>query len=424
MIKTSKLLLLLFSILFIQTGWSQDQQFVYENKIYLPQIKTVQCYNTNKEQSLPIITLNSNEQLLFSFDELNSGSKDYWYTIEHCTSDWKSSRLSPLDYLQGLPNDRITQYEYSFNTLQKFTNYQLKFPNEQIKPKIAGNYLLKVYLNCDLQNPAISQRFYVVNNEVSVTAEIQPSPQVANRFKNQKINFSIFHRTPIQNPYTDLKAIVMQNEMPGTAIVNAKPTFIRQGSFVYNDLNTNDFPGGNEFRKFDIRSLRYKAEHVSDIFRDTTNNVILFHDLPGKAIKFTNVIDENGRFYIRNQEGRNDITDSDYAQVHFTLNAEKPSNQGEAYVVGRFNNYMLNEQSRLSYDEPSKRFYSNIKLKQGLYDYKYVWLDKSTGKTDYTAFEGSFFETENSYQIFVYYRRPGGRWEELVGFTNINSQRR
>ncbi|MNR06344.1 hypothetical protein D3C85_1224130 [compost metagenome] len=123
-------------------------------------------------------------------------------------------------------------------------------------------------------------------------------------------------------------------------------------------------------------------------------------------------------------EGRDPNTDSDYANVQFSLNASPPGAGGDAYVVGRFNNYVLNEASKLSYEPSRRRFYKNIKLKQGLYDYKYVWLDKQSGKTDQSLFEGSFFETENTYQVFVYYRRPGSRWEELIGFVNVNTTKR
>lgn len=423
MIKSGGLFFLL--LLSMQIAVAQDRQFVYDNKVYLPEIRTVQCYNTQKEQSLPVIALNSNEQLYFSFDNLEGGAKIYSYTIEQCTSDWKPSRLSPLDYLDGLSEDRITEYKYSFSTLQKYTNYSLVLPNSQIKPKISGNYLLKVYEEGNPQQAVVSQRFYVVSKQVTVGINITASQQVSQRQSNQKIDFTIAHTTPIQNPSLDLKAVVMQNGIPQTAILNSNPTFIRPGSLVYNDLNSNDFPGGNEFRKFDTRSFRYKAENVQEIIReDTAINVTLFTDINGNAAKFTNRFDENGNFFIRNTEGRDPNTDSDYANVQFSLNASPPNGAGDAYVVGRFNNYVLNEASKLTYEPTRRRFYKNIKLKQGLYDYKYVWLDKQSGKTDQSVFEGTFFETENTYQVFVYYRRPGSRWEELIGFSNVNTTKR
>jgi hypothetical protein len=421
MIKAGYILVLCFSV---QIAVAQNQQFVYDNKVYQPNIKTVQCYNAQKEQSIPVITLKSNEQLLFSFDDLNGSSKNYWYTVEHCTSDWKSSRLSALDYLESLSEDRITDFKYSFGTLQKYTHYRLSLPNSQIKPKISGNYLLKVYEEGNQQKPVISQRFYVAEQVVNIGIDVVASSQVSLRFSNQKVNFTIFHKAPIQNPYTDLKAVVMQNGNPQTAILNTRPQFIKPGSLVYNELNSNDFPAGNEFRKFDIRSLRFKAENVQDIIRDTAVNVILFQDVNTNKARYSNLVDENGSFFIRNQDGRDDGTESDYANVAFTLNAVPPTTSGDAYVVGRFNDYQISEVSKLHFDSSRKRFYTNIKLKQGLYDYKYVWLNKETNKIDQLIFEGSFFETGNTYQVFAYYKRPGSRWEELIGYSDINTLKR
>jgi hypothetical protein len=215
----------------------------------------------------------------------------------------------------------------------------------------------------------------------------------------------------------------MQNGIPQTAITNTKPNFIQQKSLVYNELNANEFWAGNEFRKFDTRSFRYKAAHVQDFFRDSSINVILFTDQANKSTKYSNQFDENGNFFIRNQDGRDNITDSDYANVLFTLSASPPTAKGNAYVLGRFNNYSLNEDSKLIYDQNRGKFFGNIKLKQGLYDFKYVWVDENGTYND-TVFEGSFFEAENNYQILVYYRKPGARWDELIGFNQLNSIRR
>ena len=397
-------------------------QFVYDNKVYQTQIKTVQCYNTQKEQSLPVIALKSTEQLLFSFDDLRGASRNYWYTIEHCTHDWQPSGISVLDYVEGASEDRIIDYAYSSKTLQKFTHYSLTLPNEQIKPKISGNYLLKVYEDGDINKPVCSQRFYITDKQVNVSAEVTPSTDVALRFTNQKVNFTLSHQITIQNPYRDLKIVLMQNGDPLTAKLNTKPTYVKPGALVYNEISSNDFSGGNEFRKFDFRSFRYKAAHVQDVSNDSINHVILFPDQNRNAAKYTLESDDNGSFFIRNQDNRDNDTDSDYSLVQFTLNAGAGGNtDGDVYVIGRFNNFTLTEENKLVYDAGKKKFQLSLYLKQGVYDYQYAWKDRSTGKADISLFEGSFFETENNYQAFVYYRKPGSRWDELIGYQTLST---
>ena len=409
-------------ILLILISLETFAQTPYDDNVFNAHIKSVEFYNSKKEGSFPIITLQSGEQALLAFDDLRGGRRNYYYTIEHCDSKWNSSNISTAEYLQSFTDDQLTDYSYSTNTIQKYTHYELKLPNNNIAPKISGNYILKVYEDGDQRNMILTRRLYVVNSKVAVAGDIVSSNDPSLRTTNQKINFQVnYAGLTVQNPNTDIKVFLMQNARSETGVWNTTPSGIRGTQLVYNDVNTNDFPGRNEFRHFDTRSLKLNSDRVSHIYHDTAFTVVLLgdplRDQPNHSFQY----DNNGNFFILNQDGTDPRRDADYTHVYFSLAANKTDKEGTAYIVGKFNDYKIDDRSKMDYEPIKGRFFTNLFLKQGVYDYEYVWVDRSTNKPDDIPIEGTHFETENDYELLVYYRPPTARWEELVGYRLLNT---
>lgn len=427
------LLLVLFSVVTLETVNAQrssrnrrhtperspQQELIYDNKNYLPVIRSVQFHPLSKESSLPVYYLGDEEALTLSFDDLRADIRNYYFSIEHCTADWKSSNLSPLEYVAGFNEDRIQHYYSSVNTKQPYTHYEITFPSAQIKPTRSGNYLLKVYEDADKKRLVLTRKFYVVQPIFGINVQRVPSSNNALRTTNQKINITLETTGySITNPYQQLNVVVLQNGRPDVHQILKQPSFVGQNEIRYHDLNTLDFPGGNEFRFLDIRSLRLAAEGVANIERDTLTQVTLMQDVNLSKLAYGNLYDENGAFFIRNNDREHAIEEADYAWVHFSLKDEliQEASKIKVYVVGAFNNYQRMEENELQYDALTHEWKGKLFLKQGLYDYEYIAVNKQTGALYPQYFSGNFYQTDNQYHIFVYLRRAGTTWDEIWGY--------
>jgi hypothetical protein len=412
------LLLLLF------TAVNTFAQNPYTNNVFNHAIKSIEFYNTSKVGSFPVINLNTAEQFLLAFDDLRGGYRNYYYTLEHCDHKWNSSNLSTGFYMQSYQDDRILDYFYSTNTMRKYTHYELKFPNENIKPKISGNYILKVYEDGDQNKMILTRRFSVLGNRVAVAADVVTPNLVQLRQTGQKVNVQInYGGLLVQNPNSDMRVVVMQNERPETAQINIPPTYVRNGQLIYNDININNFAGRNEFRRFDTRTLKLNSQRIARIYRDTAYSVVLLTEPVRNNPDYLFEFDNDGRFFILNQDGNDARRDGDYTYVYFTLGGNNLPTQGTIHIVGKFNDYRIDARSKMDYDPEVRKYVIKQFLKQGVYDYEYIWVD-NTGKADDVPIEGTHFETENEYQVLVYYRPPSARWDELVGYRLLSTAKK
>lgn len=406
------------------SGYSGGNEFYYENAVYKEDIKTVQLFREGFELSNPLLYLGEDANLLLKFDDLSGKVKDYYYTIIHCDAGWNESMLIQNDYLEGFTEYPVDDYAMSFNTTFKYVNYRLQIPNENIQLKLSGNYVVLVYEDNDKENLVLTRRFSVVEDLTRVEATVRRATLDAFKGENHEIDFSVYHESyMIDNPLQDVKVVITQNNRWDNAKTGLKPLFIREDVLIYDYNQENVFKAGNEFRYFDIRSLKNFGEGVFSIdFLRPYYHYTLNPSEPRAGKRYFPDQEMNGDFAIESQDRIVDDYDleCDYVFVHFLLNLESILTGGTINVFGALSNWNANKSNEMSWNFEKGCYELTLLLKQGYYNYQYAWVEDGSWVADLVNIEGSYWETNNDYQVFVYHRGTNSRYDRLIGYEQVS----
>ena len=421
-----KLYLLFITLIIISLSEanSQKRSYYYEDAVYSENIKTVLFFRSGFELSLPVLDLGEETPLLLKFDDISGTVKNYFYTIIHCDASWNESYVRQNEYLEGFTDNPITDFANSFNTTFRYVNYLLTIPNEKVKPKLSGNYVILVYEGTR-ENVVFTRRFHVVEQKVRIEGSVRRGTLDAFKGENHEVDFSIFHPgLRINDPQQEIKVVITQNDRWDNSIRDLKPLFIRNGELVYDYNRENVFKAGNEFRYFDIRTIKQLREGVekTSFFRPYYH-VDLWPGEIRSSKKFFSYKEMNGKFVVESQDRVNDYdVECDYFFTHFGLGMDAPLMGGTVNVFGALTGWNANKSNEMTWNFNTHRYELTLLLKQGYYNYLYVYVPEGSKMADYTNLEGSYWETENDYQIYVYFHETGSRYDRLIGYRQFNSQ--
>jgi len=400
-----------------------DNNFLrYTNHIYRENIKTPELFREGAELTYPVIELNSSDKLKLCFDDLDSGTRNYWYRLIHCDAGWQPSDLNYSDYMDGFEYNKIYDYKFSFNTFCKYTHYFVSVPNEDVRPKISGNYIIEVFEDYNPDNIVLTRRFSVVEYKLGIDAEVKRATLIDLKKSHQEIDFNVRKDASITDPYGEIKVVLVQNNRWDNAVSGLKPSLIKDQTLIYDFDEDNNFPGGSEYRHFNTNNVRFQSEHIkSIIYEDPYYHYYLENDnrRPYKIYSYHE--DINGKFMVDVEQGDDKDIEADYVYVTFNLSYDAPVVNGNIYVSGAFTGWNFGNENRMKYKFEEKAYQLTLFLKQGYYNYEYVFVKDGSTKGDNTIIEGSHYETENDYFIYIYFHDINIRYDKLIGFKVVNS---
>ena len=398
---------------------------LFEDRTYSPTVRTVQFFKKGFELAPPVLDLAGQEPLVLRWDDLQGNTENLSYTIVHCSAGWQASDLTTSQYIEGSPFDAVPPPSASFNTLQSFLEYELEVPNALMRPTVSGNYVLKIFRGSDEEDLVLTRRFLVFEQRVQIEARMLASRDVELRNTTQHIDVTLrYPGIALQDPFGDLKVVVLQNMRWDDARTDLKPKFIRDRELVYDLPPQTLFQGGNEWRNYDLKDLRYATMRIASInpgpllyevelLPDASRAIMVYFDQP----------DLNGQLLVRNDDVDGDPLGADYNPIHFTLPMREPLLGGELYVYGGLSDMQCNEAFRMTWNAERKYYELTALVKQGFVDYCFAWLPAGSTVPDLTRLEGSHFQTENDYVVLTYVRDHTLRCERLMGVRFINTRR-
>ena len=385
-------------------------------------IKTVLLFRENAPMTIPVINLNSGEKLELHFDDLSGEQRIFSYTLIHCDAQWEPSHLEPQEYLDGFGSGVIEKVTASFNTTCDYFHHSLVFPSEEASPRISGNYSIVVYPSHDPENVVLIRQFYVAEPLVTLEAEIR-QPTGDKYYTGQEIECRILYPGySIADPSGDIRVLIRQNGNPQTERSIHKPWFVGPEKLEYGGNGSIVFDGGNEFRYFDSKSMKYAAEHISHIdFQNPWYHVFLKPDEPRTYDPYFTQPELNGNYYVETENSQDRHTEADYVYVHFQMPAQLPYTDADIFIFGALSDWSTGDAFRMSYNASLRCYEKALLLKQGFYNYLYAYLQTGSLVPDMGYLEGNHYETENEYTFLVYHSDPAWDYDRLIAVHQIRS---
>ncbi len=422
--KIIKILLLPFFFLLASLAKADDKP-IYKDYSADSKIKTAKFCLNGLMLSEPILSLKGGDALQLTFDDLSDDIRSFNYSVQLCNYDWTlNTELSPFEYLKGFQENQLLTYQKSFNTAVPYVHYSVNIPNENVRLRKSGNYIL-IIKDIASGNVVLTKRFMVVDNQAAVTGqEIRPrNLEITNT--NQQLDLQIDCRAiNPSNPFDEIKMVIYQNDRWDNPITGVQPTFVEDNVLKYNSDQDLVFPATKEFRAIDLTTDRIRTPRIERINHDSA--ISEFYVFPEQLRSFKAYYyekDWNGDYIIDKQEAVDSAIESDYVWVNWRMPFSSRLIGGDFYICGEITNWDTLSTFKMKYNPKTLTYEARALLKQGYYNYQIGYYEPETKKFDMTPAEGNWYETENQYTVLVYYHPFTGRYDQLVGATTIRTMK-
>ncbi len=405
---------------------------VVVDSAWVPELKTVEFYREGAPMEPPVLTMatdgmgvgKTSGRLVLTFDLLEGEARSLRWNIGHCDADWQRDVLEPVEFMTGLWEGSIADYDFSFTTRTDYVHYRLTLLDGFTQLTHSGNYALTVTDEAD-GDTLLTRRFWVSEGSVGVESEVGRPYDGVGVMQRQEVDV-VVSRLPsagggwLRPEY--VRVMVQQNGRLDNARWLEFSGYDGEG-LAYRFRQPNIFDGGNTFRFFDMSNLRtpmYNVLGVEEYGGELLAMVKPCEDRSGKHYLSETTL--NGGMKVNAWDRQNVATEAEYVWVMLSLPVDGPTLDGSVYVVGALTDWRMDEGSRMDYSPERRAYTKRLLLKQGYYAYQLL-VGGPRAASATSRYEGDHRETPNRYTVYVYMRTPSDMADRLVAVGRAGKMR-
>ncbi|MFP8488027.1 type IX secretion system plug protein domain-containing protein [Gracilimonas sp. Q87] len=394
-------------------GISVNSLAIVPNQLPAPEsFKSIQLFANSTSTNPPILVLNSEDELTLSFDELTDVNGQFRITFSHHNKNWEYSDIPQDWYLQGIGELVMGGGQKSNSRGPDYIHYEIRISQEEVKFISSGNYLLHVS-DTESGQELFSLPFFITENEGELSSTSQTIFNSGKRFFPEHRLFSSYHYPDfVKYPEFDLSFAYLQNR------------FWSDTRFTESfDFNTPDVA------KFDLTQSNAFPANVGHIFKDlsvftqNTYDIIEWNPgtVPPKVIlreDVLNFLNSGSESKIRISKPESS-TRSTYANVLFRLDADESLvPDDKIHILGDFNQWTVDDGSKLILNPDSGFWEHSQLLKEGSYSYHYAKINRNN-HIDLTSLSDNSTPLVQEYMCLVYFNDPDRKFDRLLALETF-----
>ncbi len=341
-------------------------------------VRTIQLYGGSNERSLPVTTLRGDQPITLEFDLMERQGRPLSIYFQHADRTWRRD-LSASRVLESFQDDNLTDYRSSRSTDVPYVHYTYRFPNDDIRFRVSGNYIVRVTERGRRDSVLFERAFFVTEQEgglglgaesIVIPSQRQPSVRPRARYDPP---------SELEGDPFGYSVCFLRNGRMSEARCDEQPRLTNQPDLEFEVDRQQAFAPTTADYGLDLGSLDGTSE-VERTDRSVSPIQVLLAPDYARFGDDAPRLGLNGQIVVREAvRNRSDpALTAEYVETTFAfVPPEEQPFADEITVAGSFSGMDPDQGTQMEWVAMRDRYEGTVLLKQGQYQYFYWTSDPS-----------------------------------------------